>query len=97
VDFFIEIILLWGSSYNSAYALQLLLGASLKTMNFILLLCFSQTKFQNSKPTTRYRARKTNQRAAWNKSFAGRNNQRCGICAKRAQAKFEKTQLKQLQ
>jgi len=32
-------------------------------------------------------------RAAWNKSFARRNNQRRGICAKRAQGKFEKTQL----
>jgi len=36
---------------------------------------------------------KTNKRAAWNKSFAGRNNQRSGIYAKRAQGKFEKTQL----
>jgi len=30
--------------------------------------------------TKRYGGRKTNQRAAWNKSFAGRNNQCRGTC-----------------
>jgi len=43
------------------------------------------------RPTKKYRARKTNKRAAWNKSFAGRNNHRRGICAKRAQVRENTT------